>query len=874
MKIRNILWSSICLLAVSCTVQELDIVTTQTSAEHKVFYASFDSSEADTKVSLDENIKIFWDVDDRISIFNKSTLNQQYKFMGEEPANSGEFHWVSSEYFGAGNDLGYICAVYPYQKSTTISNQGVLTLTLPEEQTFREESFGPGANTMVSITDDGSLLRFKNVGGYLALKFYGEGVSVSSIRLVGNNGELLSGEATLKLPFGTEPKDPEIKMASTAGKSILLDCGEDGVELGNSDNPTIFWMVVPPTDFTDGFTLLVSDTNGDVFIKETHKHLTINRNGVLRISPIEVDMSSAGLSITKVESADQTKLPSTTEYDGRTITVTTPTLNRSNLVLDYTFTGESLKADGLDIIPGETPVNVTKPVTLTVRSGSHGKNYTLVGCNTGLPVVRITTKGFTLEDLQKYMNSLQNTDGATNDYPYGTDYRIWLPDDDGMVNLPDDNGKPSGDMVKGSVTVRIEYADGSPGLEIDKKATYEVKTQIKGRGNYTWKWDKKPYALKLEDKSKVLGMPKHKRWVLLANWRDHTLLRNDVTFELSRRAGLPYTVRGQFVELEFNGEYRGNYYLCEQIKIDEKRVNITPLEDNFTDLSGGYLMEIDSYWDEINKFHSKYFNLNYMFKEPDEDPAKEGTNPAYALGYKWMENYIAEFERVLKTQECVVKSGNAPGEYEDYLDVNSAISFMLVNELSGNRDFFQNGTHSGPHSTYLYKDKGGKIFMGPGWDFDYETYIPEDYYPKKNFWDSKGTYCWRGFDKTGYYYYYMCANSNFVRKVKQFWDANKESFLDLATDNTGYIDKMVNKIRLSEQFDDKKWPYHGEENRNDNYDYDGFTFQQAIDLMKTSLRARYNWMNERLNAENGTLTTTSPTNSQWTYRYKSQWPTN
>ena len=856
MKIRNILWSSICLLTVSCTVQELDIVTPQTSAEHEVFYASFDSSEADTKVYLDEDIKIFWDVDDRISIFNKSTLNQQYKFMGEEPANSGEFNWVSSDYFGAGNDLGYICAVYPYQESTTISNQEVLTLTLPEKQTYREESFGPGANTMVSITD-GSLLKFKNVGGYLALKFYGgtsdNPISVSSIRLVGNNGELLSGEATLELPFGTNPEDPKIKMASTAEKSILLDCGKNGVKLGDSDHPTIFWMVVPPTDFSEGFTLLVSDTNGDVFVKKTIKHLTINRNGVLRISPIEVDMDSQGLSITNVESADQEKLPSTTEYDDRTFTVTTPTLNRSHFVLNYEFTGESLKADGLDVIPGVTPVNVTKPVTLTVLSGNHGKNYTLVGCNTGLPVVRITTKGFTLEQLQRYMNSLQNDDGKDGDYQlYGTDYRIWLPDDDGKVRLPDDVGRLSDNYVNGSVTVRIEYADGSPGLEIDKKATYEVKTQIKGRGNYTWKWDKKPYALKLKDKSKVLGMPKHKRWVLLANWRDHTLLRNDVTFELSRRAGLPYTVRGQFVELEFNGEYRGNYYLCEQIKIDEKRVNITPLEDNFNDQSGGYLMEIDSYWDEINKFKSQYFNLNYMFKEPDEDPAAEGVDPRFQQGYTWMENYINEFEKVLKTKSSVVVNGGH-GDYANYLDVDSAIKFMLLNELSGNRDFLQNGTHSGPHSTYLYKDKGGKIFLGPGWDFDYETFIPERWYG--------GQYQWRGLTNSGYYYYFLCANASFVARIKELWTSKKAAFLDLATDNTGYIDQMVEKIRLSEQFDDNKWPYKGEENRNDNHDYAGYTYQQAIDLMKSSLRSKVDWMDKRLNSTNGTFTGTNPSGS-------------
>ena len=828
MKKKLFLQSFICLLAVSCTVRELDVVTpTPAEGEEDVFYASLESNEADTKVYLDENIKILWNADDRISIFNKSTLNQQYRFDGETGENAGTFHRVPNDYFGAGNDLDYICSIYPYQESATISNSEILTLTLPEEQTYQEKSFGQGANTMVSITDD-KLLKFKNMGGYLALKFYGDDVSVSSIRLVGNNGEPLSGKATIQLPFGT---NPELEMASTAGKSIFLKC-EEPVQLGTTkDDATIFWMVVPPTDFTDGFTLLVSNPDGDVFIKETHSHLTIDRNGVLRIAPIKVDMNSEGLSIDSVTSADPDKLPSRTAYDGRTITVTMPTLNRSHLVLSYAFTGESLKVNGEDVVSGETPIDVTKPATLTVRSGSYGKNYTLVGCNTGLPVVRITTDGFTLAELESYENSLESDDGE--------DHRVWLG---------------SGT----NTNVSVEYADGSPGLKIDKKPAYQVKTQIKGRGNYTWIWDKKPYAFKFDSKSEVLGMPAHKRWILLANWRDRTLLRNDATFWLSKKSGLPYTVRGEFVELEINGEYRGNYYLCEQIKIDKNRVNIKSLDDDFSDLSGGYLMEIDSYWDEINKFHSAEFGLNYMFKEPDEDPDDPTTDYHYALGYAWMEKHIAEFERVLKTKSSVKN-----GDFNDYLDVDSAIMFMIINELSGNRDFYQGPPHSGPHSTYLYKDKGGKIFMGPGWDFDYETYIAQSYINQ----NSNNGDGWRGFTRTGYYYHYLRYNADFVARIKTLWNSKMTAFQGLPD----YIDEMVEKIGLSQQFDEERWPYKtSQENRNDNHDFyenrKVVPYLTAIDRMKTNFEARVSWMNSKINA----LGTTNPS---FTYNSPSDWPT-
>lgn len=285
MKKGIILQSFIGLLAVSCSVQDLDFEKVEPSGDD-VFYASLNSDfSQDTRVYLDENIKILWDENDRISIFNKSTLNQQFMFMGETGDNSGYFNRVSTP-SGTGRSLGFICAVYPYSSATTISNTGVLSLTLPAEQTYREESFGPGANIMVSATDN-NLLDFNNVGGYLALKFYGDGVSVSSIKLEGNNGERLSGKATVTASVG---KDPTITMSSTAGTSITLNC-EKPVQLGTTkEDATIFWMVVPPTNFTKGFKLTVTDPDGNVFIKETSANLSIARNGVLRISAIKADL--------------------------------------------------------------------------------------------------------------------------------------------------------------------------------------------------------------------------------------------------------------------------------------------------------------------------------------------------------------------------------------------------------------------------------------------------------------------------------------------------------------------------------------------------------------------------------------------------------
>ena len=130
---------------------------------------------------------------------------------------------------------------------------------------------------------------------------------------------------------------------------------------------------------------------------------------------------------------------------------------------------------------------------------------------------------------------------------------------------------------------------------------------MRGRGNSTWNYPKNPYAFKLDDKAEILGMPKHKRWVLLANWMDRTLLRNRTSFQIAASTGLAWTPNGEFVEVILNGQHIGNYYLCEQVKIDENRLDINDPYDAEDAYSGnpadyGYLLEADDSYDETWKF--------------------------------------------------------------------------------------------------------------------------------------------------------------------------------------------------------------------------------------------------------------------------------
>ena len=276
------LFAMMAALFAACSTEEIDTRTRQPGSE--VFYASFERpSEIDTRVYANEDLLLRWTGDDRVSIFEKNTRNQQYRFTGETGDNAGGFDKVAGSEFTTGYAISHIVSVYPYQESTKISKSETITITLPAEQHYAENSFGLGANTMVSVTSN-NFLQYKNVCGYLVVKLYGDGVSVSSIALRGNNGEKLAGKATVTMPLEGVPTTT---MANDATSEITLTCATP-VQLGaTAEKSTQFWFVIPPVKFSKGFTITVSG-NGGVFEKTTAKTVTIKRNNLSRISPIEV----------------------------------------------------------------------------------------------------------------------------------------------------------------------------------------------------------------------------------------------------------------------------------------------------------------------------------------------------------------------------------------------------------------------------------------------------------------------------------------------------------------------------------------------------------------------------------------------------------
>ena len=334
----------------------------------------------------------------------------------------------------------------------------------------------------------------------------------------------------------------------------------------------------------------------------------------------------------------------------------------------------------------------------------------------------------------------------------------------------------------------------------EQSVTYEA-VQIKGRGNTTWAYYmKKPYAIKLDSKAEVLGMKKHKRWALLANYLDVTCLRNASAFEIARQLdGLAWTPSGHFVDVVMNGQLVGNYYLCEQIKVDKNRVNIAEIDPSDTDdesVTGGYIFELDTYYDELYKFRTQYRNLPVQFKDPDDDIADAQFN--------YVKNYF-------NTVEEILYGGDADtDEVFDYIDLDSYVDWYIVHTLS------HNGEPNHPKSSYMHKDRNEKLVAGPVWDFDFGTFRLAT--------ATDGLTI-----KTSIWYNALFKNATFVARLKERWAANKAKLAQVEN----FIAETAEQIRESAEGNKIMWPVSGSPN------YDGeLSFTEAVEQMKQAYRQR------------------------------------
>ena len=234
------------------------------------------------------------------------------------------------------------------------------------------------------------------------------------------------------------------------------------------------------------------------------------------------------------------------------------------------------------------------------------------------------------------------------------------------------------------------YLEGT--LAVNGRGGYEDytgKTEVKGRGNSTWGYPKKPYRLKLNKKAEICGLGKAKNYVLLANHLDPTLMLNSVAFKIGRLLELPFTNHAIPVDVVLNGIYKGSYLLTEQIEVKENRVDL--------DENNSVMWELDSYWDDEPKFKSTAFNLPVMVKDPD-------------LTTEQFEYWKKDFNAFTTQFAKEPLEGNS---YVDMIDIDSVAKVLITVNLVHNMEI------NHPKSVFLHKEGNGKYVMGPIWDFDW-----------------------------------------------------------------------------------------------------------------------------------------------------------
>ncbi len=287
-------------------------------------------------------------------------------------------------------------------------------------------------------------------------------------------------------------------------------------------------------------------------------------------------------------------------------------------------------------------------------------------------------------------------------------------------------------------------------VDKDGKTVYDgALTQLKARGNTTFtNADKKSYQIKLDKKSDLVACgEKVKTWTLLAGYNDATLLHDKLFKDLAASLGMPYTPSSDWVDLYYDGVYRGTYLVSEKNAVNKTGVDITDMEDAYADVNAGYGSDMTTATAE-NSYGQTYqyttgltepgnITGGYLLElngtklggasAPKYDDARVFmTVRGSAMNVKspewcgqdamaYISEYFQAFEDAVYAQDA---DGNYTGYnaetgkyYYEYCDLTSLVQAYLLQSLSGNSDAFYS-------SLFFYKDADGLMYAGPVWDME------------------------------------------------------------------------------------------------------------------------------------------------------------
>ena len=435
-------------------------------------------------------------------------------------------------------------------------------------------------------------------------------------------------------------------------------------------------------------------------------------------------------------------------------------------------------------------------------------------------------------------------------------------------------------------------------LNADGSTEYSgVYEKLSAHGNSSWDYSqKKPYNLKLPQKENLYGMGKAKKWTLLANYLDHSMLRNKLTEEMCKAAGMECVMDSVFVDLYADGSYRGTYQLYERVQIQKNRINIRDLEEAAEKLNS---RNSDAYTQKVFGADSagEYKENSYKYYDIPNDPAditggyllqfqqwnryghkcKSGfvtsrgqaiavDGPEYAS--KAQVEYIRSFVQDMEDAIYSETGSNSKGiHYTEYLDVDSLIIAYLVQEISENID----ATYS---SFYLWKDSDltgdGKLHFSPAWDFDlaYNNFPTQRINSEGNSGfsykpDNLFAACFpiHGYEDGGVtsssgsgrptvgisWIGQLYKNEDFVKRVAELYFERFESFLQSLTEGENpYITQLAENIRNSAEMSNARWHTYGGANYSFAFSFatSGVSYMDSVNKVSDYIKQRTHWLSD------------------------------
>lgn len=364
------------------------------------------------------------------------------------------------------------------------------------------------------------------------------------------------------------------------------------------------------------------------------------------------------------------------------------------------------------------------------------------------------------------------------------------------------------------------------------KNTYNVDASgtIRERGNSSRTHPKKPWRIKFDKKQNVLDAPaKAKKWTLINNHSDKTLMRNVVAFEISRRMGIEFTPYCQPVDVVLNGEFKGCYQLCDQVEVNPGRIPVIEMDENDIEgeaLTGGYHIEVDDYANQEPEgewFESSRSKIPVTIKSPDDGGTPEQ--------YKYIKDHFSRLDTLVTSRLFSTKDDG----YRSMLNLDSYLRYFICQELIANADVL--------HSVHMYKKRGDdRICAGPIWDselaFDNDVRV----YPSCNMHEFVST-SGRGPDAHGYRYFHsrIFLNDKLAAADRsRLWSIARNEHGLTAESLCDYVDGWAEEIRTSAELNFKRWKVLGEyiftNPRAEN------SFEEAVENLKTYIRDRIAWL--------------------------------